>query len=989
MNSEQDAAAMREEIEKALPLLFPGGEVVELRAISDYNIHSGYFDDYAELAEKADQINRISDVSGVYVTLNQINPALLSRRANRIKMKLGRKDATTADADIIRRKWLPVDLDPVRPSGVSSTDREHVAALSKAEKIARFLQTLGFPSPVLADSGNGAHILYAVDLPNDDQSTALIRDCLTTLDALFSDQTVTVDAANYNAARIWKLYGTISRKGDDTPDRPHRMAKIIDSPEEIETTGADTLRKLAELLPKDDEKPQAKSGDKKIDLSEWLSDHGIAVANERPWQGGTLYVLEECPFSSAHKDGAFAIQFSNGAIYAGCHHNSCGGGKQRWSELRAMYEIKSGKKERRAGRQNEKPDKNEDEENTRRRKTSFPEKTRQKAAEILKNGDPVKFMLETFSKFHVGDQTLAECLVMSIASQSVMNTKGLHVFVSGGSGKGKSVACRAMLDLVPDDYKLSGKVSDKALYYNRDLVPETVFLFDDSHLSEDVCEIIKSATTNFREKIQYQTLTTDRQLRTYNIPERCVWWVAKVESIGDDQVLNRMLTVWIDDTSGQDNKVLDNTKKTEARETIVVGEPAEVGICRCIWAILKEETTYVSIPFAERVQFSSAANRRNPAIFFDLVKCHALLFREQREKFTPVDEDDNPIEDLTAIRATVDDFEAAVRIYAAINGDSGSQETKLTKNEATALKVICKMGWDLVTIKMLQDVMGISYHQARRIFHGYFNGGNSYSGLLEKCPAIGFIDATVSQEVDGNMVRHRESRYSFNYEIYREWNSGNIVWLDEDEAGTNDYGRGPGGDPGGDASPEPPSVCTFAPALHPVCTSKVQSKKEDESDSFTESSEDGGEIPSTKNSLHRNPGAQKTQSTASSSYSCVCERGVSAKKGSKKPERLENKKSGMQNSILICTSPVQTGANKCKSANAPDRSSPVDVRGSTLPLQDVLDHRDFERTTKDLGKCDLCGRGKAVFSSGELKMSICERCLGRLLREDLREESVR
>ena len=968
-------------IEKALSTLFPDGGVVELRAISDYNIHSGYFDDYETLAEKAENISRISDVQGVYVTLNEINPALLSRRANRVKMKLGRKDTTTADADIIRRRWLPVDLDPVRPSGVSSTDEEHEAAISKAEKIAAFLETVGFPRPVLADSGNGAHLLYAIDLPNDEESTALVRDCLTTLDALFSGDSVTVDTANYNAARIWKLYGTVSRKGDDTPDRPHRIAKIIDAPEEIETVAFETLQQLANLLPKDEPKVSAKSGDKKIDLSVWLSDHGIDVANERPWQDGTLYVLEECPFSSAHSDGAFAIQFSNGAIYAGCHHNSCGGGKQRWSELRAMYEIKSGRKERKAGRQTEKSDKNKNERTARRGGSSFPEKTREKAAGILKTGDPVKFMLDTFSKFHVGDETLAECLLMSIASQSVMNTNGLHVFVSGKSGKGKSVACRAMMNLVPEDYRLRGKVSDKALYYNRDLKPETVFLFDDSHLSEDICEILKSATTNFREKIEYQTLTTDRQLRIYNIPERCIWWVAKVESIGDDQMLNRMLTVWIDDTSEQDHRVLENLKRCEAREKIILGEPADVDICRCIWSMLKEETTYVSIPFAERVQFSSSANRRNPAIFFDLVKCHALLFKEQRERFTPVDEDDKPIEDLTAIRATVDDFEAAAKIYAAINGDSGSQETKLTKNEAEALDVICKMGWETVTIKMLQDVMGISYHQARRIFHGYLSRGCSYSGLLEKCPAISFIDATVSQEVDGCMVRHRESRYSFNYEIYREWDSGTIVWLDEEEEGNDDDSDGPGDDCGPES--ESDCVCSFAATLQPVCSSVLQSKEEEDGGSFTECFADDGDLHSANSGLRKNTGAQEADRKDLSLSCCVCAPGSAAKIDQKRPDILENEKACGYNDSLVCGDVLQTAANYCELRKA------ASVRGSTLPLPGVLDHRDFERVNKDLGKCDLCGKGKAVFSSKELKMNVCEGCFGRLLREDLREEGVR
>ncbi|WP_421908663.1 hypothetical protein [Methanolacinia petrolearia] len=44
---------------------------------------------------------------------------------------------------------------------------------------------------------------------------------------------------------------------------------------------------------------------------------------------------------------------------------------------------------------------------------------------------------------------------------------------------------------------------------------------------------------------------------------------------------------------------------------------------------------------------------------------------------------------------------------------------------------------------------------------------------------------------------------------------------------------------------------------------------------------------------------------------------------------------------------------------------------------------------KELGKCDLCGEGKAVFSSKELKTNICEGCFGRLLREDLKKEGVR
>ena len=41
------------EIQKALSLLFPAGAVVELRALGDGGVHSGYFTDYDALADRA------------------------------------------------------------------------------------------------------------------------------------------------------------------------------------------------------------------------------------------------------------------------------------------------------------------------------------------------------------------------------------------------------------------------------------------------------------------------------------------------------------------------------------------------------------------------------------------------------------------------------------------------------------------------------------------------------------------------------------------------------------------------------------------------------------------------------------------------------------------------------------------------------------------------------------------------------------------------
>ncbi len=140
---------MSDAIRRAAEVIAPEG-VIEVRALAESAVHSGYFDDRTELAERAAVLDADPSVGGIYVTLNPVNPALLARRANRIKMRLGKKDATTADADILRRRWLPVDIDPVRPSGVSSTDDEHDLALTTAERIAAWLGEQGFP-----DAGQG------------------------------------------------------------------------------------------------------------------------------------------------------------------------------------------------------------------------------------------------------------------------------------------------------------------------------------------------------------------------------------------------------------------------------------------------------------------------------------------------------------------------------------------------------------------------------------------------------------------------------------------------------------------------------------------------------------------------------------------------------------------------------------------------------------------------------------------------------------------
>jgi hypothetical protein len=79
----------------------------------------------------------------------------------------------------------------------------------------------------MADSGNGWHLLYPLDLPNDKQTKEVVKGVLDGLASMFDDEKVKIDTAVHNASRITRLYGTMNRKGDeDTTHYPHRRSNM-------------------------------------------------------------------------------------------------------------------------------------------------------------------------------------------------------------------------------------------------------------------------------------------------------------------------------------------------------------------------------------------------------------------------------------------------------------------------------------------------------------------------------------------------------------------------------------------------------------------------------------------------------------------------------------------------------------------------------------------------------------------------------------------
>jgi len=329
-------------IRQTIKCLKPKNELFEVRIIGKgkgKHVISGYFTDVDTLIKQFDTIDPRG--TNMYITINKINDDLYSR-AQHDCFRL--TDEDTHDYEVDAYKWLFVDLDPKRISGISSTDEELEAANVLSDKIYNYMKSLGFKEPVRGMSGNGYHLLYRISLQNTDDNKKLVGRCLENLSAMFDTDIVKIDVINHNQSRVCKLYGTLAQKGSNTKKRPHRMSKLTSIPEKIEVNGVELLETLANELP-EQPKPTKKSTSSSTSVSsgtefnieDWMQEHGLEPIRSDVGTDCIIYPLANCPFNHSHTNGDSKIfKYSNGAIAFKCHHNSCRG--KLWQDVRELLE---------------------------------------------------------------------------------------------------------------------------------------------------------------------------------------------------------------------------------------------------------------------------------------------------------------------------------------------------------------------------------------------------------------------------------------------------------------------------------------------------------------------------------------------------------------------------------------------------------------------------------------------------------------------------
>ena len=346
----------RVEIHRALTLLWPERDRIELRVIHNKlnatgkkPIDSGLFD-REHIPDLIDAAVKSNSLGAVYLNINPIKKSYVPPSLNELKRGAV---GLVGNSDIECRKYLPIDLDPIRPTNTSATSAQLENAKDTAIQIEQYLNAQGWPEPVVCESGNGIHLLYRIDLPNDQGSEVLIDGVLGGLGLKFNNQFVKIDKVMKNAGRIIKLYGTVSNKGDNTIETPHRLSRMVRVPVSIQTVTVEQLQQAVVVPQNDGAKtllgPRPtwlnSAGDNAweisgvpFDLDQFLKRLSIDFKKQIKQDGSEWFHLNHCPFNTTHGVGDSAIsRQTNGKLGFKCFHDSCA--DKNWHSLRALVQT--------------------------------------------------------------------------------------------------------------------------------------------------------------------------------------------------------------------------------------------------------------------------------------------------------------------------------------------------------------------------------------------------------------------------------------------------------------------------------------------------------------------------------------------------------------------------------------------------------------------------------------------------------------------------
>ncbi|WZP00400.1 hypothetical protein EP7_002042 [Isosphaeraceae bacterium EP7] len=208
--------------------------------------YGGWFNHPADLIAATSKLRGVS----TYVIPNPCVPDVAFLKVG--DNNYGPVIRATMDKHIPYLRWMFVDFDFTRPSETSSTDEEVEQALARRDDFLGEWPMLS-ASVISGCSGNGACVLVRLpDLKNDAEGREKTKRMMGAVSRIYSDAVINIDVKCKNPARLMCLPGTLKCKGENTPERPWRLATMEGSegdPVPVPTDPVEFLAKLLERSP--------------------------------------------------------------------------------------------------------------------------------------------------------------------------------------------------------------------------------------------------------------------------------------------------------------------------------------------------------------------------------------------------------------------------------------------------------------------------------------------------------------------------------------------------------------------------------------------------------------------------------------------------------------------------------------------------------------------------------------------------------------------
>jgi hypothetical protein len=262
---------------RGLSVLYPPEHgIIELVAIKkDGSLISARFTDREKLVDEIAKYDGREDTAAIYTAINRLDEGTFQRDGRVLTVDESLASGPRVNSgNVARVTGILFDIDPFRANGDkkdSTTESEHQAAIEAADFLKHKLSLVGWPEPVMGSSGNGAALRYICDLPASEETTNLLSRMLKAANGMLPEKLaaqVEVDPAVFDLPRISKVFGTMTRKGPGTTERPHRRSSVISAPEKLEPVNIDCLIKLAGSGKRQDEQgPQRERTEKVEPLS--------------------------------------------------------------------------------------------------------------------------------------------------------------------------------------------------------------------------------------------------------------------------------------------------------------------------------------------------------------------------------------------------------------------------------------------------------------------------------------------------------------------------------------------------------------------------------------------------------------------------------------------------------------------------------------------------------------------------------------------------